>query len=134
MPTTVRQSSLSTEVKPLDRVRPSMAKATLAVNASQFALTAVVKDALIRHYGSLKAAAITMGEMDQGQLTRELDSGKLNLARLELLDELGKAEVAARLHAAFHTALETPQARAQRLLKDAKQKLEELDDFLRFIA
>jgi hypothetical protein len=111
-----------------------MARASLPVNGSQSALTAVVKDALLRHYGSLKAAAITMGEMDQGQLTRELDSGKLNLARLELLDDAGKAEVAKRLHEAFMAALESPQAHAQRVIREARQKLDELADYVRFIA
>lgn len=131
---TVTTAALSTEVKTLDRVRPQMAKAVLPVNASQSAMTAVVKDALIRHYGSLKAAAITMGEMDQGQLTRELDSGKLNLARLELLDDAGKAEVVRRLHEAFIAALESPTARAHRVIQEARQKLDELDEFVRFIA
>lgn len=134
MSPTVASARQSTEGKSLDDIRPRMAHAGLSVKSSQSALTAVVKDALLRHYGSLKAAAITMGEMDQGQLTRELDSGKLNLARLEMLDEAGKAEVAKRLHEAFIAALETPQARAQRVIREARQKLDELDEYLRYIA
>lgn len=134
MAPTVATARQSTEGKSLDGIRPRMVPAALTVNPDQSALTVVVKDALLRHYGTLKAAAITMGEMDQGQLTRELDSGKLNLARLELLDDAGKAAVAKRLHDAFIAALETPQARAQRVIREARQKLDELDEFLRFIA
>lgn len=133
MSPTVSARVRSTEDKALDSVRPQMAKASLAVNAGQFALTAVVKDALLRHYGSLKAAAITMGEMDQGQLTRELDTGKLNLARLELLDDAGKAEVAKRLHDAFIASLEDPHARARRIIRETRQKLDELDDYVVFV-
>lgn len=134
MSPTVSTARQSTEDKPLDRVRPQMARASLPVNGGQFALTAVVKDALLRHYGSLKAAAITMGEMDQGQLTRELDTGKLNLARLELLDDAGKAEVAKRLNEAFMAALETPSDRVRRVIRETRQKLDEIDDYVRFIA
>lgn len=140
----MRGSVRSTERNPLDGVRPQMAKAVLSgqgaigtspdrspsVQSSPFALTAIVRDALLRSYGSLKAAAITMGEMDQAQLTRELDSGKLNLARLELLDDAGKAELSRQLIQVFGAQLEDPKARARRLCDEMTMLVNELRQFI----
>jgi len=126
MPTTVPSHARSMERNSIDRVRPQMARAGLAVNASQLALTAIVKDALLRHYGTLKAAAISMGEMDQGQLTRELDNGKLNLARLELLDEEGKAAMTNALNAVFGGV--DPEAHRRRCLRNVRRALDELEE------
>jgi len=123
MSQTIPAGTSSMERKGLDHVRPRMAQAALTVNVGQSVLTAVVKDALLRHYGSLKAAAITMGEMDQGQLTRELDNGKLNLARLDLLDDAGKAEIAKRLHDTFSPAAEDAKTRARRVIPQLIREL-----------
>lgn len=82
MASTLTARAVSTEDKLLDRLQPQMVKATLRSQALSIEMSGIVRDALIREFGSLKAAAITM-DIDQGQLTRELDAGKLNLARLE---------------------------------------------------
>jgi len=87
-------------------------------------MSMIVKDALLRHYGSFKAAAISMGNMDQGQLTRDLDSGKFKFERLELCDLDAKASVCRALAAAFGNA--DPKARRDRLIRNARRALDEL--------
>ena len=87
-------------------------------------MTMIVKDALLRHYGSFKAAAYYMGEMDQGQLTRDLDSGKFKFERLELCDLAAKASVCRAL--AEHFGNTDPKARVQRLLRELRRAVEDL--------
>lgn len=92
--------------------------------APSIAMSMVVKDALLRHYGSFKAAAISMGDMDQGQLTRDLDSGKFKFERLELCDPAAKASVCRALAEAFGNT--DPKARIQRLLRELRRAVDEL--------
>jgi hypothetical protein len=88
------------------------------------AMSMIVKDALLRHYGSFKAAAISMGNMDQGQLTRDLDSGKFKFERLELCDLDAKASVCRALAEAFGN--HDPRARRARLIRNVRHALDEL--------
>jgi hypothetical protein len=132
---------------PLNTVESRMAKAdirrqstaipdqsrSIAVHASQFGLTAVVKDALIRGCGSLKAAAITMG-MDQGQLSRDLQSGALKLDRLDRLDVATKGVIVAALHDAYAPLAPSPQARVREAVRDIRRKCDEVEQYLEFIA
>ncbi len=109
-----------------------MAKATLDSQVLSIEMSAVVRDALVRHFGSLKAAAIEM-DMDQGQLTRELDTGKLNLARLAkcgaaFLLRFGSLMVE---HA---QPLSTPRARAKELIKQRQRIDAEFESLLEYIA
>jgi hypothetical protein len=90
------------------------------------AMTQIVKDALLRHYGTLKAAAITMGDMDQAQLTRDLDSGKFKFERLEMCDLLAKAAVCRALDEHFGNT--GPKARVKQLIRKIRRDLEELDE------
>ena len=117
----------SMESNSLDTVEPRMAKASLDGQSRSIGLTEVVKDALIRHYGSLKAAALSM-QMDQGQLTRELQSGDFKMRRLEsdahLATELGK-ELVERFG-----PLSTPKARGKQKLREMRAAIEELDQLL----
>ncbi len=96
------------------------------------AMTMIVKDALLRHYGSFKAAAYHMGEMDQGQLTRDLDSGKFKFERLELCDLAAKAAVCRAL--AEHFGNTDPKARVKRLIRKIRRDLEELDELAEDVA
>jgi len=125
----MRSNTVDLAREAIDGVRPTPAKATLRdqsssidANAQSIGMTAVVKDALIRHYGSLKAAAITFG-MDQGQLTRELQSGDFKFRRLDQ-DEAAKACVARALYEAFGHM--DPKAQARRLIREARARLDEL--------
>ncbi len=89
-------------------------------------MTMIVKDALLRHYGSFKAAAYYMGEMDQGQLTRDLDSGKFKFERLELCDLAAKAAVCKALNEHFGNT--DPKARLRRLIRAVRHAVDELEE------
>lgn len=128
MATTVATARRSSELNPLDAVRPQMAKASTAVNASQSAMTDVVRHGLIRACGSLKAAAIEM-DIDQGQLTRDLQSGKFNFERLERLGVEQKAIVIACLHEEYRP-LQSPESHARRVLRQAMALLGEIEQFI----
>lgn len=120
----LRQAASSTLLNSLDDVRPQMAKADVDRQSLSIATGAVVKDALTRHYGSLKAAAISL-RMDQGQLTRELQSGDFKVKRLDE-DGEAKAFVSEALHEAFGQT--DPKAKALRLIREARQRLDELSE------
>jgi hypothetical protein len=115
-------ASSSTPRNSIDGVRPQMVKADLDRQSLSIAMTTVVKDALIRHYGSLKAAAISL-RMDQGQLSRELDSGDFKFKRLDG-DSDAKAFIACALHEAYGRV--DPKARALRLIREGRRLLDEL--------
>ncbi len=111
----------SQEVHSLDGVRPRMAKADTASPTQSISWTEAVRHALISRFGSLKAAAIEM-QIDQSQLTRELDNGKLNIERLRKCDaafalKLGQALIE---HA---QPLATPKAR----WNDLKARQQQID-------
>jgi hypothetical protein len=125
-------SSVSTKDNVLDRVEPRMVKAELDSQTLSNEMTGLVRDALVRHFGSFKAAAIEMA-MDQGQLTRELDAGKLNLARLTkcgpaFLLKFGQLMVE---HA---QPLSTPKSRVRQQLRLIRESLAEIDQYLEHIA
>lgn len=124
MDSTVATARQSDPVRSLDQIRPRMAKAVHRGPSTGSAWSAVVKDALLRHYGSLKAAAIEMGDMDASQLTRDLDTGKFRSERLEMCDAAAKAFIAAALFEAFGAG--SPQARIQRLIREGRRILDEL--------
>lgn len=105
------------------RRRLSDTPAKAVSQSKSIALTNVVKDALLRHYGSLKAAAITL-DYDLGQLSRDLASGDFKLKRLEV-DEAAKVFVALAL--ADHYGRD-PHAEARRLIREMRARLDELED------
>lgn len=113
-------------VPSLDDVRPRMAKAVYRGPSDGLVWSAVMKDALVRHYGSLKAAAISMGNYDASQLIRDLDTGKFKQERIELCDDAAKAFIAAALFEAF--ARTDPKARVLRLIRESRRILDELTD------
>lgn len=120
------------EVKRTDADEPRATTDGFGGQPRSIAMTMVVKDALLRHYGSFKAAAISMGEMDQGQLTRDLDSGKFKFERLELCDLEAKAAVCRAL--AEHFGNTDPRARVKRLIRKIRRDLEELDELAEDVA
>lgn len=127
MPRSVQGHLPPMECNSIDGVRPQMAKATLDRQSLSLAMTAVVRDALIRHYGSLKAAAITF-QMDPGQLTRELQSGDFKMLKKLDGDNEAKAFVSAALHEAFSDV--DPKARTRRMLRELRQRLDELAEMV----
>lgn len=133
MPTR-RRSDL---VGSLDSIRPVRLKADIRPSdvrtpSDRIGLTFgdVVKMAVIRHYGSVKATAYALGEgaelppLDPSLMMREFDAGKL--ARLEA-DLAAKAVVAEALYLAFGRP-EDPAARQRRLVDACLAALHELKD------
>lgn len=131
MSSNLSNAAQSMERNPLDRVRPQMAKAALDSQLLSIELGGVVRDALVRHFGSLKAAAIEMG-MDQGQLTRELDAGKLNLARIEKCGAAFMLKLGA-LIVEHSQPIATPKARYQDLLHRRRKLDAEFDQFTEYM-
>ena len=122
MPASVQKPLPPMEVHSLDGVRTKSAKASLPSPSLSIASCAVVKDALQRHYGSLKAAAITL-HYDPSQLTRDLDQGQFKIQRLDR-DEEARAFVVTALHEAFGDA--DPKAQMRRALREARSRIDEV--------
>lgn len=132
----VAASSLPTPRNQFDRGGQPQAKAGLAVNGSQsdgLGLTNTVRDGLIRAFGSLKSAAITM-DIDQGQLTRELQNGAFKFERLERLSASEKAIVIGLLHEVYGPLASSPLAQARRLIRDGRALLDQLDQAVEAMA
>lgn len=128
----VNGSAQSTEFQSLDHVRPQMAKADLASPAQSISWTDVVRGVLIRHFGSLKAAAIEL-RIDQSQLTREIETGKLNVARLQSCDPAFAVKFGQSLVEEFQ-ALSSPKARGLQLLRELETRISELRQLLDLVA
>jgi len=111
-------------VKRLDDAGPRPAREGYGGQVQSIAMSMIVKDALLRHFGSFKAAAFAMGEMDQAQLTRDLDSGKFKLERLELCDLEAKGAICRALADAFGNT--DPKKHVQRLLRELRRTLDDL--------
>lgn len=128
MARSIDPSSESALVPSLDVGRPRMAKAVLSSPSAGRAWSRATKAALIRHFGTLKAAAITMGNIDASQLSRDLDTGKFKSERLDLLD----AEANAFISTAVADALadRDPKARVRRLIREGRRILDELAEAL----
>lgn len=122
----IERPAPSPPVPSLDVGRPRMAKAVQRGPSPRLLWSAVLKDALDRHYGSLKAAAYAMGEYDPSQLTRDLDTGKFRSERLELCDEPAQAAIARALYQAFGEF--DPAARRRQALRNVRRALDELEE------
>jgi len=110
------------EVKTVDGPRPPLTPPARSGQSPSIALTAVVRDVLIRHYGSLKAAALTF-EMDLGQLSRELQTGDFKFRRLDDHADV-KVAIARAMYQTFGD--DDPQARKRRVIRRLREGLEEL--------
>jgi hypothetical protein len=119
----------------MDVGRPRMAKAVERKRVQESAVhrspsktdrawSRATKDALIRHFGSLKAAAISMGNYDASQLSRDLDGGKFRAERLDLLTAEDHASISTAVADAL--ANRDPKARVRRLIREGRRILDEL--------
>jgi len=97
---------------------------TARTDSVALAFRSVVKDALIQHYGSLRAAAATLG-MDPAQLTRELQTGDFKLMRRLNDDPEALATVVIALFHEFGTRDQN--ARAKRLVRELRAQLTALE-------
>lgn len=150
MPNTMREPQVSREVRSLDSIRPTQAKAGLhehsqsdAVRSFGPELTEVIERTLMLHYGSLKAIAYAFGEkdesgavlrpMDASQLRREFDTKRLPLARLEGLDAVAKAKVGAAIVMEFGV-LTDPKARIRQVMQTIRELQREVEQFVEDVA
>lgn len=131
----MRQETSSVPVRTLDNIRPTQAKAGLhpthpsdVVRPSDgIGLSDVIRDAVVKHYGSVKAAAISLGNVDPSLMQREFDAGKF--ARLNEADADAKAAVADALYQVFGR-LEDPKARVVRRIREAVECLKDIEAYL----
>lgn len=125
---TVSAARSSDPVRDLDDLRPKPAKAGLASDRLGPRLTSTVKAAVLSHYGSVKAAAFSLGEgakqppLDPSLMMREFDAGKFG--RLDHADEETKAAIAKALDETFGRT--DPKARVRRLINDGRRILDEI--------
>lgn len=124
---------IATPRERLADVRPSQAKASLDPQVGASRLRELAAEALKR-VTSQKSAAIDIG-IHEGRLSHKLKDGTLTLAQLESLNEPKFcAELGRLLVEEFGTELEDPLTRANRVIREAHAKLEELGEIMRFIA
>lgn len=122
---TARQSDL---VGSLDSLRPTPARAVLRSDQIGLGIGDVIKDAVVKHYGSVKAAAISLN-VDPSLMIRELEAGKIS--RLEHADDSAKASVAAALFNAYGQ-IEDPKVRVRRQAEEAIAKIREVVAYLEY--
>lgn len=133
MPQTIPTAVATSPDKAFVTPRPTPAKASLRNNAAQERLSDVVIEAAKKAYGKQGAAAAHLGK-DEGNFSRDVKAGRLTISHLDQLGEGFLAELGRELMEQFGTALEDPKARAHRVIREARQKLDELDEYVRFIA
>jgi len=123
----VNAQQLSMPPQPLEHVGPPMTAPPAARPHQSIPMMAVVKDALARHFGSLKAAAIELA-IDQSQLSRDLESGDFKMRRLEASDHAHrrrwKRQIALGMYQTFGG--DDPQSRRRRVIRSLRQGLDEL--------
>lgn len=130
MSPTVSAPRSSDPVRTLDNLRPTQAKAVLRSDHIGLAIGDVIKDAVVKHYGSVKAAAISL-RVDPSLMIREFDAGKI--ARLEQADDAAKAAVAQALFTAYGQ-IDDPKTRILREAQKAIEILREVIAFVEYVA
>lgn len=137
MASTLPKAEPSSPVRSLDSIRPEMAKAGLhrtgesePVGSSDgVGFDDVIRKAVVQHYGSVKAAAISL-KVDPSLMQREFEAGKF--ARLNEADPTAKAAIADALFETFGH-LEDPAARVRRSIRDARRALDEVEQHLEYV-
>lgn len=120
----------SDPVPSLDHVRPTPAKAGLRGDQIGPSLTAVITEAVLAHYGSVKETAFAL-DVDRSLMMREF--GKGDFSRLDRADELAKASIFAAVHAVLGP-LTTPVKQALHDLREIERRVNSLRQVLEHIA
>lgn len=134
MGNTMRSAVSSGPVRDLDRIRPDGAAAKVdsptrsdgSPTRSDARFTKAVADAIVAHYGSVKAAAISLGGVDESLMMREFKKGNFRL--LERADAVALGFIAGKVRREFPES--DPKAEARRLIRDARVRLDELAELL----
>lgn len=124
MSSNLSNAQRSQEVRTLDTIRPEMAKAVLSSDRVGLPFRQVQGDAVVRFYGSVKAAAFALGQVDPSLMQREFREGKFGRFD-EHANEQAKAFVANALAETFGTLL-TREARIQQLRRSIAESLDEM--------
>jgi len=133
MSASVQQDKRSLPVRTLDSIRPTPAKAVLPSDPIGLTVADVIVDALLAHYGGVKQMAYALGEgagqpvLDPSLMMREFKDAKLG--RLRGCDELANAAITVAMDRAFGK-LTTPEARARQMVREIRQRLDELSQYL----
>lgn len=129
----------SQEVRSLDHVRPSPAKAGLdrsdAVRLPEIvgpSLCSVMGEAIVAHYGSVKEAAYALGEVDPSLMQREFDAGKFARFDQHATTE-AKAAVSERLQQSF-APLSSPWAIVRQATRIVRQQCDLIDQWSEYMA
>lgn len=139
MRNTMAQPEQSVPVRSLDNLRPDMAKAGLHRTSesdgvgSSDPIGRVGYDAVIAHYGSVKAAAYALGQVDPSLMRREfLEQGRF--ARLDSAEDAAtvKSKVAEAMHVAY-APLATPAARLRKLAEEQARIAAELRQLSEYV-
>ena len=136
MDPTMANRDRSAQVRTLDDIRPKPAKAGLdrtteseAVGSSDD-IGPVIYAAVIRHFGSVKAAAISLGNLDPSLMKREFEAGRVGRLSGDDADRRAcRASVSRALFDAFSD--DDPASQTRRMLREARQRI---DDALERIA
>ena len=115
------------ELSTRDGHRSASATVSSPCQSSSIALIDVVKDALIRHFGSLKAAGIEL-KYDLGQLSRDLQSGDFKFRRLEGHKDSDAIKRLITQGMLLTHGPDDPKTRRRRVIRDLRQRLDELDE------
>lgn len=124
MGNTMTATHRSDPVLSLDEIRPAMAK---AVRSSDRSFCRVMREAIIGYYGSVKAAAYALGQVDPSLMSREFADGKFGR-----FDEHADAEAKGAVGAAIRLAFPPcdPREEARRLIREARARLDELAEVI----
>lgn len=87
---------------------------------------AVVKTAVLAHYGSVKAAAISLGNVDPSLMQREFNDAKFGRID-EHADAAAKANIARALFEAYGRVLVTPYDHVRDVARQVRALADEID-------
>ena len=131
MSNSMSQRDSSDPVRSLEEIRPKQAKAGLTSDHIGLSVIAVTIEGILAHFGSVKATAISLDNVDPSLMMREFKAGNFRL--LERADDVAKASIFAYAHDAFGP-LTSPSARARHLLREVDRITKELWQVLEALA
>lgn len=124
MSRSISSAEASSEVRFSDVPRPAPAKADLRSDLVGLPFEQVTRDAIIRYYGSVKAAAISLGNVDPSLMQREFAEGNFKRFYKHGTFE-AKAFVAAQLNESYGP-LNSREARIQQLKRLIEDSVAEM--------
>lgn len=131
MPASLPKLDGATERKSLADVSGHQVKADLRPQVAASPLREVAKDT-VRAVASQKAAASDIG-ISESRVSHKFDDGSMTLAQLEALGPTYAAEFGRRLLEVYGP-LQSPRAQVKQEIREMRQRLDRLDQFVDFIS